>query len=96
MPMRMNAFRRLSAVVSLTVSLILSLSPLVLAPVAAAPPETTQEAPESSDITPDPGTKTEIPLDAETPQVAEDIRALLTSPLPDGARVEAVNEITFP
>src|SRR5215207_9261726 len=71
MPMRMNAFRRLSAVVSLTVSLILSLSPLVLAPVAAAPPETTQEASESSDITPDSGTKTEIPLDAETPQVPD-------------------------
>ena len=71
MPMRMNAFRRLSAVVSLTVSLILSLSPLVLAPVAAAPPETTQEASESSDITPDSGTKTESPLDAETPQVPD-------------------------
>jgi hypothetical protein len=32
----------------------------------------------------------------ESPQIAEDIRALLTSPLPDGARVEVADEITFP
>ena len=85
MPMRMNAFRRLSAVVSLTVSLILSLSPLVLAPVAAAPPETTQEASESSDITPDSGTKTEIPLDAETPHVpdTQDQLGADAAPLPE-------------
>src|SRR5215204_846073 len=85
MPMRMNAFRRLSAVVSLTVSLILSLSPLVLAAVAAAPPETTQEASESSDITPDSGTKTEIPLDAETPHVPDTQDQLVadTTPLPE-------------
>lgn len=32
----------------------------------------------------------------ESPRAAEDARALLSSPLPDGVRVEVVEEITFP
>src|SRR4051812_34090978 len=67
----MNALLRLSAVVSVTVSLVLSLSPLATAPVSAAPPETIREATESSDITPDSGTETESPPTAETPQLTD-------------------------
>jgi hypothetical protein len=54
----MNVLPRLSAVVSLTVTLVLWLSPLATAPVAAAPPESFQEA-------------TESPLEAEPPQGAD-------------------------
>jgi murein DD-endopeptidase MepM/ murein hydrolase activator NlpD len=60
-PKRINALRWLAAAVSLAVSFILSLSPLVLAPVAAAPPETIHELTESSDSASDSGTKTETP-----------------------------------
>ena len=62
---------RLSAVVSLAVSLVLSLSSLATAPVAAAPPDTIREATESSDIAPDSETKTESPPTAETPEVSD-------------------------
>jgi murein DD-endopeptidase MepM/ murein hydrolase activator NlpD len=62
----MHAVRWLSAPVSLAVSLILSLSPLVLTPVTATPPETNQEASESSDIVPASGTISGSPLEANT------------------------------
>jgi murein DD-endopeptidase MepM/ murein hydrolase activator NlpD len=64
----MNVSRWLLAVVSLAVSLILSLAPLVLVPVAAAPPETFQEARDTSDTARDSGTETENPLEDETSQ----------------------------
>ncbi len=64
--------QRLLAALSLAVSLILSLSPVATAPVAAAPPEPVQEATaESTDIAPDPGTETDHPLGAETPQSSD-------------------------
>jgi murein DD-endopeptidase MepM/ murein hydrolase activator NlpD len=56
---------------SLAVSLVLWLSPLATAPVAAAPPENSQEATKSSGVAPDSGTKTESPLEVETPQVPD-------------------------
>jgi murein DD-endopeptidase MepM/ murein hydrolase activator NlpD len=68
---RMNAMRWLFGAVALTVSLILALSPLILAPTAAAPPEAIRETLESSDITPDSGTETEKPPEAETPRVPD-------------------------
>ena len=52
------------------VSLVLSLSPLADAAVAAAPPETIREATESSDIASGSGTKPVSPL-AETPQLPD-------------------------
>jgi len=67
----MNALLRLSAVVALAVSIVLSLSPLATAPVAAAPPETIPEVTQSTDIGPDSGTKAESPLAVETPQVPD-------------------------
>jgi murein DD-endopeptidase MepM/ murein hydrolase activator NlpD len=70
-PKRITALRCLSAAVSLVVSLILSLSPLVLAPVAAAPRETSQGATESSDIARYAPPETESPLEAETLQVLD-------------------------
>jgi murein DD-endopeptidase MepM/ murein hydrolase activator NlpD len=67
-----NALRRLSAAVFLVVSLILSLSPIVTAPVAAAPPEPVVEATtESTDIAPDSATEVDDPLPAEPPQVSD-------------------------
>ncbi len=64
--------QRLLAALSLAVSLILSLSPVATAPVAAAPPEPVQEATaESTDVAPDPGTETDHPLVAETPQSSD-------------------------
>ena len=68
---RMNALRWLFGAVALSVSLVLTLSPLVLAPTAAAPPEAIQEATKSSDITPDSGTDTERPPEAETPPIRD-------------------------
>jgi murein DD-endopeptidase MepM/ murein hydrolase activator NlpD len=68
---RMNALWRLLAVVSLAVSLILSLSPLAMTPVVAAPPETIRQATDSSDIAADSGTKTESPPTAEMPQLPD-------------------------
>jgi murein DD-endopeptidase MepM/ murein hydrolase activator NlpD len=68
----MNALRRLSFAVSFTVSLILSMSPLLVAPVAAAPPEANQEATtESAGLSSDPGTAAVDPLTVETPQVPQ-------------------------
>jgi murein DD-endopeptidase MepM/ murein hydrolase activator NlpD len=64
--------QRLVAAVSLAVSLVLSLPPFVTAPVSAAPPESVQEAvTESPDITADPATEIDHPLDAETPQLSD-------------------------
>ena len=69
---QMNALRRLSFAVSFTVSLILSMSPLLIAPVAAAPPEANQEATtESAGLSSDPGTAGVDPLTVETPQVPQ-------------------------
>jgi murein DD-endopeptidase MepM/ murein hydrolase activator NlpD len=68
---RMNALRWLFGVVALSVSLVLALSPLVLAPTAAAPAEAIQEATKSSDIPPDSGTDTERPPEAETPPIRD-------------------------
>jgi murein DD-endopeptidase MepM/ murein hydrolase activator NlpD len=71
-PKRIDALRRLSAAVSLAVSLVLSLSPFVTAPVAAAPPETTQEATtESSGVPSDSGTESVDPLTVDSPQSPE-------------------------
>src|SRR5215218_8805640 len=70
----MNSLRRLSSAVSLTVSLVLSLSPFLIAPVAAAPPETNQEATtESSDNGSDSGTAAGDPLGVETPQLPDNL-----------------------
>ena len=64
--------QRLMAAVSLAVSLILSLSPFVTAPVSAAPPESVQEAAtESPDIAADSATESDPPLSAETPQLSD-------------------------
>jgi murein DD-endopeptidase MepM/ murein hydrolase activator NlpD len=68
---RITALPRLSAVVTLAVSLVISLSPLATAPVAAAPPEISQEATKSSDIAPDSETKTESRIEVETPRVPD-------------------------
>ena len=68
---RMNALWRLLAVVSLAVSLVLSLSPLAMTPVVAAPLETIRQATDSSDIAADSGTKTESPPTAEMPQLPD-------------------------
>ena len=79
----MNALRRLSAAVSLAVSLVLSLSPFLIAPVAAAPPETNQEATtESSDIGSDSGTAPVDPLAVETPQLPETQNQLVADVAP--------------
>src|SRR5687767_10818551 len=60
------------AAVSLAVSLILSLSPFVTAPVSAAPPESLQEAAtESPDIAADSATESDPPLRAETPRLSD-------------------------
>ncbi len=68
---RITALPRLSAVVTLAVSLVISLSPLATAPVAAAPPEISQESTKSSDVAPDSGTKAESPIELETPQLPD-------------------------
>jgi murein DD-endopeptidase MepM/ murein hydrolase activator NlpD len=67
----MNALRWLSATVSLIVCLLLSLSPLSPAPVAAAPPETIQDAPPEPADAADSGTETDTPRPLETPLVPE-------------------------
>jgi murein DD-endopeptidase MepM/ murein hydrolase activator NlpD len=65
----MNASRRLSAAVSLTVSLVLLLPSFLNAPVAAAPPETIQElTAKSPDIPPGSGTESKDAVPAETPE----------------------------
>lgn len=80
---QMNALRRLAAAVSLTVSLILSLSPFLIPPVAAAPPETNQEATtESSDIDSDSGPAAADPLTVETPQLPETQNQLVADVAP--------------
>ena len=64
--------QRLMAAVSLAVSLILSLSPFMTAPVSAAPPESVQEeATESPDIAANPATESGPPLSAETPGLSD-------------------------
>jgi murein DD-endopeptidase MepM/ murein hydrolase activator NlpD len=68
-PKRSNGSRRLSAAVSLAVSLILWLSPFVTAPVAAAPPGPIREA--TSGITLESRTGTDRPLAAEKPQLPD-------------------------
>ena len=72
-PKRPNASRRLSAVVSLAVSLILWLSPFLTAPVAAAPPEPIREA--TSGITRESRTGTDRPLPAEKPRLPDQLVA---------------------
>ena len=67
-PKRMNGSRRLSAAVSLAVSLILWLSPFVTAPVAAAPPGPIRA---TSGITLESRTGTDRPLTAEKPQLPD-------------------------
>ena len=79
-PKRTNGSRRLSAAVSLAVSLILWLSPFVTAPVAAAPPETLREA--TSDITRESRTGTDNPLTAETPQLPHNQEQLVADIAP--------------
>src|SRR5215208_6362034 len=82
----MNSLRRLSSAVSFTVSLVLSLSPFLIAPVAAAPPETNQEATtESSDIGSDSGTAAADPLSIETPQLPDKLDQDVDIPSWDGA-----------
>src|SRR5215218_10147246 len=65
----MNASRRLSAAVSVAVSLVLLLPSFLNAPVAAAPPETIQElTTKSPDIPPGSGTESNDAVTAETPE----------------------------
>jgi murein DD-endopeptidase MepM/ murein hydrolase activator NlpD len=64
-----HASRQLLAAVSLAVSLVLSLSPVVSAPVAAAPPESAQAA--ASDVTRELPTGTDTPLTDETSQLRD-------------------------
>ncbi len=72
-PKPTNPSRRLSAAVSLVVSLVFWLSPFEAAPVAAAPPDTIRES--TSDITPESRTGSDNPLVAETPRLPDPLAA---------------------
>jgi murein DD-endopeptidase MepM/ murein hydrolase activator NlpD len=74
-PEQTNASRRLSAAVSLAVSLVLWLLPFVTVPVAAAPPEPIREA--TSEITPESPTATDSPRPVENPQLRENLDQLV-------------------
>ena len=74
--------QRLLAAVSLAVALILSLSPMETAPVAAAPPEPIPEATtESPDIAPDPAPEVDHPLTAD-PLLIPDVQDQLAAVTP--------------